>query len=267
MYPHHKPVGENRLVILGDSCVFGVPGEKGPWPAQVQQRLNDIAGKGRFLVINAGIEGQSSVHCLMRLDRILTFDPDIVLVAVVANDLFIEDPANYVDTSGLAYATPWEVVGEYPRERDITNTLGGVARPMSLDDFFPYTYEDHLRRMVLKCRASGVIPILITSPCLLPADMSLAGADHFLKMHHPPFVAEGDRAAMRRLYEIYNHAVRCLAGDLKVVLIEAEDYIAQNHDHQRGEFFSDTCHPTVQGNRLLGKYVADALWELLGGKA
>ena len=150
-FAHKKPVGEKRIIALGDSCVFGVAGEKDPWPAQMEQRLLELNGDIGIRVINAGIEGQSSIHCLMRLDRLLTFEPDIVLVSVAANDLFIEDPSHYLVTVGHDFATPWEIVGEYPRSRPAA-LIGLTERGMTLDTFYPYSYAYHLSEMVRKCR-------------------------------------------------------------------------------------------------------------------
>jgi hypothetical protein len=263
MAPHHKPPGEKRVLILGDSCVFGVAGDEAPWPAQVQRYLQKLAGPVQVQVLNAGIEGQSSVHCLMRLERLLTFEPDVLLLAVAANDLFIEDPASYVDTTGQDYATSWELVGEYPRQQDILKTAGGVRRPMNLDDFYPYSYDDHLRRIARRCRRQGVLPALMTLPCLIPADLRLAGEGHRQKMHHPPFVLSGDMQSMRRLYDIYNGAVRRVAREEQASLIEGEEFIAAHFDDCRDTLFSDTCHPTPEGNRYLGRFAAAQLWAAL----
>jgi hypothetical protein len=263
MHPHRKPDNEIRIVILGDSCVFGVAGDQGPWPAQVQLTVDKLAGPGRIRVINAGIEGQSSVHCLMRLDRILSFDPDIILVAVAANDLFIENPADYIDTTGFHYATPWEIIGEYPRERDILNSLGGRRRSMTLETFYPYSYDYHLREIVKKCQQAGVIPILMPLPGLLPADRTLANDSYLMKMHQPLFIPDGDTQSMRRLYEIYNYAVTIVAQEEGVDIIDGEAFIAENFDDQRADLFSDTCHPTLEGNRYIGKFVGEMLWKII----
>ena len=261
LFPHAKPLAETRVLVVGNSCVFGVAGREGPWPAQAQSRFDEVAGPGRVRVINAGIEGQASVHCLMRLQRLLTFEPDWVVVGVAANDLFIENPAEYLDTTGRAYATAWEVIGEYPRERDITKAVGGKRQPMTLETFYPYSYAYHLHAIVRACRQAGVRPAVMTLPCLFPADPSLAGPAHQRKMHTPPFVAAGDMAAMRRLYDCYNGAVQRVAVEADADLIDGEGFFRQRFDDRRDVLFSDTCHPSVEGNRYLGRFVADTLWE------
>ncbi len=262
MFPHAKPDGEMRVMVVGDSCVFGVAGREGPWPAQAQRRFDELAGAQRVRVINAGIEGQSSVHSLMRLKRLLTFEPDWVVVGVAGNDLFIENPADYLDTTGRAYATAWEVMGEYPRERDIAKVVGGERRPMTLETFYPYSYAYHLHTIVQQCRQAGARPALMTLPCLFPADLSLAGETHRRKMHSPPFVTAGDMPAMRRLYDCYNGAVQRVAAEAQADLIDGEGFFRRQFDDRRDVLFSDTCHPSVEGNVYLGRFVADTLWEL-----
>ena len=68
---------------------------------------------------------------------------------------------------------------------------------------------------------------------------------------------------MRRLYDIYNDAVRKLAHDERLPLVDVENFFAREHDDQRHQLFSDTCHPTMAGNRFIGQFVADRILSLL----
>ena len=182
---------------------------------------------------------------------------------MAANDLFIADPADYVDTTGWQYSTSWAVVGEYPRERDVMRSVGGVRRSITVDDFYPFNYDYHLRQMVRRSRDAEVVPLLMSLPCLLPSDMTLVRDAHLGLMHHPPFVAEGDALTMRKLYKSYAGAVQRVAEEEQVAFIDAEGFVARRHDDQRQVLFSDTCHPTPKGNRLIGRYVAERVWQLI----
>jgi hypothetical protein len=48
-----------------------------------------------------------------------------------------------------------------------------------------------------------------------------------------------------------------------MAFIDAEGLVARRYDDQRQVLFSDTCHPTPKGNRLIGRYVAERLWQLI----
>jgi len=73
------------IVALGDSLTAGLgvaPDEA--WPALLDVRLRGQAMAYR--VINAGVSGDTSAGGLARLDWVLRSDPEIVIVALGAND-------------------------------------------------------------------------------------------------------------------------------------------------------------------------------------
>ncbi len=90
------PVGEaprpgaplaNRPVIvaLGDSLTagLGVDADKN-YPARLQQLID--AGGYAYRVVNAGVSGDTSAQGLNRLQTVLDLHPEIVIVALGAND-------------------------------------------------------------------------------------------------------------------------------------------------------------------------------------
>ncbi len=74
-----------RLVFLGDSLTAGLGlGEESAFPALVAEAL---AREGAAVeVVNAGVSGDTSAGGLARLDWILRQRPDVVFVALGAND-------------------------------------------------------------------------------------------------------------------------------------------------------------------------------------
>lgn len=77
--------GDRVLVALGDSLTagFGVAPETA-WPALVQARL---AREGYpYRVVNAGVSGDTTAGALRRVDWVLRAGPEIVVVALGAND-------------------------------------------------------------------------------------------------------------------------------------------------------------------------------------
>lgn len=85
-----KPVGERRIVVLGDSLVLSVqvPHEQ-TLCQRLQARLNAQAPAGvRYRVINAGVQGYGPIEELLFYRTVARhFEADLVLVATfVAND-------------------------------------------------------------------------------------------------------------------------------------------------------------------------------------
>jgi acyl-CoA thioesterase I len=75
-----------RIIVLGDSLTagLGLPVEES-FPSLIQQRL-DKAGL-RYLVLNAGVSGDTSAGGLRRLDFSMTDgDPKVLIVALGGND-------------------------------------------------------------------------------------------------------------------------------------------------------------------------------------
>jgi acyl-CoA thioesterase-1 len=73
------------IAALGDSLTAGLgvdPDDN--YPAKLQARLN--AEGYRYRVVNAGVSGDTSSQGLNRLDAVLEMEPDIVIVALGAND-------------------------------------------------------------------------------------------------------------------------------------------------------------------------------------
>ena len=74
-----------RIVAIGDSLTAGLGLEESDaYPAQLQRKLLEDGRK--YQVINAGVSGETTSGTLSRLDWILTQKPDIVILAIGAND-------------------------------------------------------------------------------------------------------------------------------------------------------------------------------------
>src|SRR5687767_10904714 len=75
-----------RVVFLGDSLTagLGLP-ERQAFPALVGERL--AAGGVPIDVVNAGVSGDTTAGGLRRIRWILGQEPDVVVVALGANDM------------------------------------------------------------------------------------------------------------------------------------------------------------------------------------
>ena len=76
---------EPVVAALGDSLTagFGVAADEA-WPARVEARLR--AEGYAYSVVNAGVSGDTSAGGLRRLDWVLRAAPEVVIVALGAND-------------------------------------------------------------------------------------------------------------------------------------------------------------------------------------
>lgn len=79
------PVKSARLVFLGDSLTegYGVAKDKA-YPALIEQKIKD-AGLN-WQVINAGVSGSTSASAKSRLDWQLKSRPEVIVIALGAND-------------------------------------------------------------------------------------------------------------------------------------------------------------------------------------
>jgi acyl-CoA thioesterase-1 len=147
---------ERVIVALGDSLTagFGVAPDEA-WPARIAARL---ARDGYpYRVVNAGVSGDTSAGALRRVDWTLRSRPEIVIVAVGANDglrgqpvAMLRDnldaivrrlhdagarvllagmrmPPNYGETYTRAFATAYADVARRTRTPLVPFLLDGVA--------------------------------------------------------------------------------------------------------------------------------------------
>jgi len=84
-----KPANTTRILVLGDSVAFGWGiEEEDTLVHQLQQHLNQAETGTHFEVWNAGVPGYATWHELQYLvEKGATFDPDVILVAFMFNDV------------------------------------------------------------------------------------------------------------------------------------------------------------------------------------
>lgn len=87
--PPLAPEGtRTRILALGDSTTFGLGvANDETWPAQLEKRLNEEAGKPQFEVLNAGVPGMSLFQGLVYLDKIgFDYKPAVIVACFGHND-------------------------------------------------------------------------------------------------------------------------------------------------------------------------------------
>jgi hypothetical protein len=92
-YAQHKPMDEFRIAIVGDSFTAGITNNV-RWTDLLEDRLNESATwralvGGRFTrVINFAVDGYGFVQFAAMLHYVPAFEPDLVMVTFVTDDMF-----------------------------------------------------------------------------------------------------------------------------------------------------------------------------------
>jgi lysophospholipase L1-like esterase len=201
-----KPAGVQRLWLLGDSFTLGTGVEDDEcFAALLEKRLNTPGRGGRFEVLNGGVGSYAPLlEYLDLLQRGLSFEPDLVVLAFDVSDLWQEEGYRLVArfatdgtplaSSGLdslarippaarverwlrrhSYAWAWGLarLDEWDRPWERTAILEGRAQGILdytfREDQTPYeerwlAIEDSLRRVVHACRERGARFALVTYP-------------------------------------------------------------------------------------------------------
>lgn len=79
-----------RVVVLGDSHTAGYCNNAESYAQLVEARLADARPGKRVEVLNAAVPGQTFVHHLGALERMLPFEPDVVVLALYGGNDFGE---------------------------------------------------------------------------------------------------------------------------------------------------------------------------------
>lgn len=84
-----KPGGVYRIVVLGDSTIYGLATPANlTLPAQLQTVLRDDYGYSNVEVINAGVAGYNSWNSVTNLEfRVLELEPDLIIIYHTITDI------------------------------------------------------------------------------------------------------------------------------------------------------------------------------------
>lgn len=88
LVPYDKPRDTVRIIIIGDSCAYGVLVDEHDTYAHILDNKLNAQGSKRFDVINAGVPGYTSLQGLRYLQsELYKYQPDCVIVGFGFNDL------------------------------------------------------------------------------------------------------------------------------------------------------------------------------------
>lgn len=164
-----------QVVFLGDSLTAGLGlGEEAAYPAIVGELLAERGSAVR--IVNAGVSGDTSAGGLARVDWLLSLHPDILLVALGANDGLRGQPVASIE------ANLREIVRR-ARAGGVRVVLAGMKMPPNYGPDYTRDYEALYPRLARELDLP-LIPFLLEG---VAADPKLNQADGI----HP--TAEGQR--------------------------------------------------------------------------
>jgi lysophospholipase L1-like esterase len=233
-----KPKGLVRVVCIGGSTTVAGRTNEETYPARLEAKLRTRYPGLPVEVLNLGVSGVTHEYWLGRLDRVLAYEPDLVVHYEAVNDI------SWRQLPRLARDHPYWRLAR-------TSLLYDRLVPFPLDALEPYLQDslESLGAIARECRAHGVQYLAA----------SFAGPDNRLltaeMRSHLDFNAEfwGRRFPLHR-YATY-------AAILERYNRRFVEYVHRQHlayvlVHERiGEpsLFIDVCHFTPQGIELLAE--------------
>lgn len=265
-FRREKPSGAFRIIMLGDSVTFGLPGDDCHYPG-VLQRLFDADGRGPVEVINAALEGYNSEDALRLLEgELMGYSPDMVTVLIGWNDLVKQDPAR-PDISPLqarlAYALFDVYLIKFWRKVVYMELRPALLRPETdlapneeeaFQRYVPLVYKEHLQKIISTARAGGSAVVLFTLPSLLRPGMSSEDVE---KLFFPHFTYNLRKYLL--LYDRYNETIRAAGRTNRLPVIELQEPLRG----RESAVFMDTVHLDCEGSQILGRYLHGVLSPLI----
>ena len=181
--PPPAPASQGLIVAFGDSLTagYGVAPDDA-YPGRLAARLR--AEGYPYRIVNAGVSGDTTAGGLRRVDWVLQLKPDVVIVALGANDGLRGQDLPRMRANLDQIVTRFQAAGA-------TVLLAGMRLPPN----YGRAYADEFHRVyqtVARARGAALMPFLLDG---VGAEPALNQADGI----HP--TAEGYRVVADRLWE------------------------------------------------------------------
>lgn len=261
-----KKPGVSRIIAMGDSVTFGITPEACPYPAQLQELL-DQKYPNQIEIINAGVEGYSSQYVLKRLQYdILQYQPDMIIVYAGWNDLYAVNPLSLMDSgqlTGLAnflnkfylYKGSRKLIFQWlkPELASILNqNHPEIKTENAYQNFEPADYRNNLEQIVATAKNSQIRVVLVNLASILSDQMT----EMDLQKVHYPYFTSGVKE-LKTLQARYNQTIKEVAQKEQVPLIDLDQVLSQRPN--KGELFFDTMHLYCAGQKVIAETVLNSL--------
>jgi lysophospholipase L1-like esterase len=263
-----KPDNMMRLAFLGGSTTFcaEVSSNEMTWPHIVWKTLSEKWPNVRFDYANAGVPGyvvESSIRTLE--SRVKRLKPDVIIIYDGINDMSKDTRAlaeqqgisrGKIDDAGLPgrLSLTWFLIEKnlevWSRERKAASgTRHLVFDPVALSTGF----QARLHELVLKARK--VAPVVAVATSSMKVRRTQSPAEQLqacnTALYYNPYLTV---ASILATMAAYNQAVRSVAAETGIVLVDGEDTIPGDSRH-----FADSIHFRDPGSRLMAQRVTNSL--------
>jgi lysophospholipase L1-like esterase len=261
-----------RILTLGDSCTFGSPvSERYPYARAMERELRrsgiDVE------VVNGGVEGYSPTNVIARLDDLRALRPEMTTVYIGWNalylDAYLEDAAGirrYLHSARLLGRTLDAIRARFGgRRQTAIQAYEREKRPdpaapeLALLDRYQPSFLPDVVRIVEAMQAAGSRVVILTLPGLYSSDR-VPSARALAIGHLPTFT--DNPFVLARMAERYNEALRILAHDRGLVLVDLDRWSRQTHEPPE-EHFIDSVHLDELAQEQAGTHIAHAVAPLL----
>jgi lysophospholipase L1-like esterase len=266
--PIEKAPGMTRILLLGDSSVYGVRvTDEQSFGGRLEKKLR--TRNTEIEVLNGGVPGFSSWQALQALeDRLLAYTPDWVIIATLWSDAqgaAQPDAARFGDGKGRSWLTHsafyvwlqskirrarWSTKAPERIEFKLDRIPGDPppgAGPMGPNKLAPThrvpldAYRSNLKEMAKKVRGQGGEVAFLILPCF--RDLFIGRVGDFR--------------------DAYREAMVEVASDLNAPLINSANSFTEGDVHA---LFFDDVHPTAMGHeRIADSLERSLLTEVLSG--
>lgn len=284
-FPEAKPAGEIRIMTIGGSTTAAEEvGEEETYPAQLQALLRARFAGRHIRVVNAGIPSYSVKNALLDYSlRLYRFEPDFVTIFHGINDLYYHRAAGLKIAPRKNYSgravSPFVFQGDAPQQAWWESVSAGVndfaarsylaqrlfwrwqaiapkREPLSSPDAEGIeTYATHYRALLRQIKASGAVPLLMTTAISYPGSFDAADRTKvensfriWLRAQNIPLPVGA------QIIDAMNRALFELGRDEGARIVDVARIVPPDREN-----FIDVCHFTREGNRRIAEALASDL--------
>jgi acyl-CoA thioesterase I len=150
------PLRRGRVVVLGDSLAVS-PDRSRAFPSHLQAEIQRRGAP--WVVVNAGINGDTTTGGLRRVEALLDKDVDVLIVALGANDGLRGVPLPTVEQNLSA-------IIDIARRRNVSVLLCGMETPPTRGWDYTLGFHNVFPR-IAKRHAVPLVPFLLTGVALV----------------------------------------------------------------------------------------------------
>lgn len=245
------------------------------WQSILMKKCNESNNK-RFSIVNAGVDGQSTVGHLVTMDMWLDYIPDLraryLLMYVGVNDLFT-DGGHYDDILG-ENTVKGAIKGKSALYRVYTVARGSflakhvfrlghqsvdfseiewTSKPLRNDHevlmkSVLHLYSMRLRELIQRAVKLGAKPIFVTQTMssYKVVNNEIYGSDDFMRFHNRAI----NGVDLYYLMKLMNQQTMAVCREVNGICID----LASELNLDDADFY-DTVHNTPQGARKIGRYL------------